>query len=309
MKLSLLRGLLVLCLLFPIAASAQQPFSDIFVFGDSLSDSGNLAALPRFGFLNEPPYDQGFSNGDRAVEVLAHDLGLALEPSLHLLGPAAGTNYAIAGARARGITPIDLKAQLAAFLLNYGGAAPSDALYIVFIGGNDVRDARDQPDEVTAQGIVRDAVGAIGVSVRALITTGAKAIAIINVPNIGLIPETRQLGIAGIAARATRLTTQFNALLAASVHQIEAEHSLNLIDFNLFQYFSFVINNNIALGFSNDTAGCYSSAAMMFNAGCASGANFDQFVFFDEFHPSARMHERVARALFAVVPDGINIAP
>lgn len=100
-------------------------------------------------------------------------------------------------------------------------------------------------------------------------------------------------------------------VLSGQAHRPESstgsERSPDLIDFDLFQYFRFVVNNNTVLGFSNDTSACFSSATMMFSAVCAAGANFDQFVFFDEVHPTARMHERVGRALFAALPGGVNI--
>jgi len=147
MKEFLLRPLLIVWLLFPIGSTAAPSFREIVVFGDSLSDTGNLASLPEFGFLNIPPFDRGFSNGPRAVEVLANSIGLDVDPSLHLVGPPVGTNFAVSGARARRINPIDLPAQIGTFLLNNSGTAPSDALYVVLIGGNDVRDARDEPKQ------------------------------------------------------------------------------------------------------------------------------------------------------------------
>ncbi|MGH6636712.1 MAG: SGNH/GDSL hydrolase family protein, partial [Gammaproteobacteria bacterium] len=101
----LLRPLLIVWLLFPIGSTAEP--SEIIVFGDSLSDTGNLASLPGFEFLKDPPFDRGFSNGPRAVEVLANNLGLHVNPSLHLVGPPVGTSFAVSGARAGGTSPID----------------------------------------------------------------------------------------------------------------------------------------------------------------------------------------------------------
>jgi hypothetical protein len=99
--------------------------------------------------------------------VLARDLGLNLKPSFHLLGPAVGTHYAVTGARASGKTPIVLKAQITAFLLNSGGIAPSNAFYVVFIGGKDVRDGGDEIDDVAALSILTDAVNGIGLEASA----------------------------------------------------------------------------------------------------------------------------------------------
>jgi outer membrane lipase/esterase len=305
MKESLLRPLLIVWLLFPIGSTAEPSFREIIVFGDSLSDTGNLASLPEFGFLNNPPFDRGFSNGPRAVEVLANSIGLDVDPSLHLVGPPVGTNFAVSGARARGTNPIDLPAQIGTFLLNNGGTAPSDALYVVFIGGNDVRDARDEPNEHLAKGIIRDAVKSINLSVRSLVAAGAKAIMVVNVPDIGATPESQQSSDEELSERATELTKQFNKELSGRIRRIERDLNLYLVDFNLFQFFRFVIKNSVALGFTNSDDACFSSVTFIFHPDC----NFDKFVFFDESHPTKRIHKRVGRALFAVVPELVDVAP
>jgi outer membrane lipase/esterase len=306
MKESLLRPLLIVWLLFPIGSTAEPSFREIIVFGDSLSDTGNLASLSEFGFLNNPPFDRGFSNGPRAVEVLANSIGLDVDPSLHLVGPPVGTNFAVSGARARGINPIDLPAQIGTFLANNEGMAPSDALYVMFIGGNDVADARDESNEHLGKGIIRDAVKSINVSVRLLVAAGAKAIMVVNVPDIGVTPESQQSSDEELSERATELTEQFNKELSGRVRRIERDLNLDLVDFNLFEFFRlFVIKNSVALGFTNSDDACFSSVTFIFHPAC----NFDKFVFFDEFHPTKRIHERVGRALFAVVPELVDFAP
>lgn len=40
-----MRALLCLCLLLPLGAKAEGSFTHVFVFGDSLSDTGNVAVL------------------------------------------------------------------------------------------------------------------------------------------------------------------------------------------------------------------------------------------------------------------------
>ncbi|KJV05062.1 SGNH/GDSL hydrolase family protein [Methylocucumis oryzae] len=61
-------------------------FDNLIVFGDSLSDNGNVASITTYDFLNHPPYQQGFSNGQLAVERLATLLGLPLKPAFFSLG-------------------------------------------------------------------------------------------------------------------------------------------------------------------------------------------------------------------------------
>lgn len=107
----MLKLLLLLSFLLPLPAFAA-PFNAMVVFGDSLSDNGNLAVLLGYEFLNNPPYQHGSTNGLNSVEQLAKQLGLPLTPSLYLTGTIAGNNFAVVGARAGGIQRIDLTAQV-----------------------------------------------------------------------------------------------------------------------------------------------------------------------------------------------------
>ena len=82
------------------------PFSELIVFGDSLSDNGNLSILAqtppghrRAGAALRPR--SGVSNGPVAVDYLAASLGLARCSRRSL----AGNNYAVIGA-ATGEVPI-----------------------------------------------------------------------------------------------------------------------------------------------------------------------------------------------------------
>jgi hypothetical protein len=91
------------------------------------------------------PYARGghhFSNGATWSERLARDLGAGGSAQPGFKPSGTGTNYAVGAARAYedGVN-VNLPAQVAAFLTHTGGAAPSDALYVIEMGGNDVRDA------------------------------------------------------------------------------------------------------------------------------------------------------------------------
>ena len=76
-------------------------FSAEYVFGDSLSDNGNLAAAGWRAFPDPPSFDNSFTNGPVAVQLLAQSLGLSANASLWLTSPSPqGTNYAVGGATA-----------------------------------------------------------------------------------------------------------------------------------------------------------------------------------------------------------------
>lgn len=83
----------LLLLLLPGAAPAAP--TSLYVFGDSLLDSGNAYAITGnvYPISGVGLYDQRFSNGPVSSEVLASDLGVTA-----LASQKGGTNYATGGA-------------------------------------------------------------------------------------------------------------------------------------------------------------------------------------------------------------------
>ena len=104
-------------LLFSVSLAGAAPFSNIYFFGDSLSDSGNISALS-LGLYPGAPYYQGrFSNGPTWAESYAilqgypnagQHAGMTLGANfLNLDIPGTGNNYAIGGARTNTTGAID----------------------------------------------------------------------------------------------------------------------------------------------------------------------------------------------------------
>ena len=192
---SLYRYLLILGVLFSASSSANE-YSTMVGFGDSLTDTGNKFADT--GLLNTPPYDllDAFllpdgpyargglhhSNGATWIEQFARPMGLgrAVQPSLR--GNGVGSNYAYGGARARNGSPepdlvelgclgdndnLHFTDQVTAFLGDVNLSAPDDALYAVFVGGNDVADAvRAFPCDPTGVTSVQVIIGGALTSIR-----------------------------------------------------------------------------------------------------------------------------------------------
>ncbi|MDH5181797.1 MAG: SGNH/GDSL hydrolase family protein, partial [Gammaproteobacteria bacterium] len=273
---------------------------------DSLSDSGNLASV--VGPFPQPPYYQNrVSNGLLAVEVMANRLGLTLEPSLHLIGPAQGTNYSVVAARANSNEPKDLATQVALFLANHGGVAPENALYVMFIGGNDVRYARDNPSPIAAYQSLTDAAVVIADQIQVLSMAGARNWLVINAPDIGNIPETRliaqALGLPGLINHATALSLYFNNELKARVNQVKEDMDIEVERFDLLKKFNKIADKSLKLGFSNNTDPCFSTNLGQYTPGCNFGLNIDEYVFFDEIHPTARIHAIIGEMLYRKVAD------
>ena len=301
-KIVQLKYLLVLAFL---TLNAHAEFNEMVVFGDSLSDTGNFASIN--GAFPSPPFFQAsrVSNGPVAVEGLAEKLGLSVEASLHLVANTGGSNFAVAAARAGGNTPIDLTSQVGAYLLRVGGFASADSLFVMFIGGNDIRDTRDLSRR-DARETLSAAAAAIDQQLRLLIAAGAEHILVVNSANIGAIPEIRLLADENnkhLANQMKRHSIQFNRKLARKVRRIEYDTGLDLVLFDLFSYLQKIFINSEALAYTNTVDACFSTEMLAFNPDCEFGQRFDEYLFFDEIHLTGRSHERVSRAMFAEVPE------
>ena len=215
-----------------VGAAQAGPYSDMVVFGDSLTDTGNVLALTT-AFAPPPwpsfPGAEGrFSNGPAWIEYLAAGLGLpnGAVPSRLLpvpLGPVPtvltpipigapnGQNFAYGGARTGLGGAAGGTTGLLGQLISWNGvpcdvsgdsltrAADPNALYVVVAGANDLRDIRNanfgsSPADIAAR--VAAAEGIAGNVVRvvgALAQQGARHFLISNLPDLGKTPEAADL--------------------------------------------------------------------------------------------------------------------
>jgi len=317
LKRSLLKITIPLLLVFVSWAQADTSFSRVYVFGDSLSDTGNFGTF--VGGLPFPFFENRISNGPVAVDVLAARLGHTADASLHVLMLNAGSNYAVAGANAIGNEAQDLSNQILGFQFNHGFIAPPDALYVVFIGGNDIRSARSVASFKQAKLIVQAAANEVRQAIETLAQAGAHTFLLVNAPNVGAIPETRIIADAIDDPKLVKRTRKLSNLYRKELHKIAEdlgddddsddeyyngdENELNIVEFDLFKFFNKLLKKADKLGFTNATDPCFSRQTFSFHPDCNFGANFDQFIFFDEIHPTARAHALAGEALFEALQD------
>jgi len=302
-----------------------SPYTSLLVFGDSLSDPGNAAALtqmtPGPGSLFPPTANGRFSNGITAAEVLANLLGVPTQPGWPTA--AGGTNFAVGGAMTgagnynyainspAGLAPAyastigisGIQSQIGNFQPSSGyGASP---LFFLQGGANDMflgfASEQQAPGSQNFNTIVGTAVSNMTGNISALVNKGAKTIMVSNMPDLGLTPLARGAP-ASFAAQATALTNGFNAALAQAVSTIDTNLAA---DYNIFIFDSAGFSRDAIANppelLTNVTDACLSS-------GDAIASNCAGYLFWDGVHPTGLAHALTGNALYssaiaAAVPE------
>ncbi|MHB1199742.1 MAG: SGNH/GDSL hydrolase family protein [Polaromonas sp.] len=285
------------------------PFSSLFVFGDSLSDTGNLSFLTggTQPGISQPYFNGRLSDGPLWVEGLATGLGLTGQAASVFAG---GNNYAFAGARTGlGTSPPGVLAQAAGLWgagnaslgLSGHSAADPNALYVVVGGGNDMRDARS-----VVGGTAATRAAAAGVAINDLANTigflaskGAKNILISTLPDLGFTPEAVLLGLTSESSDAS---SWFNGLIPGLM-TFGSSLGLNM---NLLDMAGLLNEIRLDPGFYGITNTRWPCLGFAYSAGDSCGTS----LFSDVLHPSSYAHSLIASAALEVlgIPEPGSLA-
>lgn len=261
-----------------VPAAASSVFSSYFVFGDSLSDNGNL-----FAATGQPPapYDSGrFSNGPVWNEYVMAQFGAE--------GKVAA-NFAFGGAKARtdmdGIP--DLAAQLALFAANVPkpvlGKRP---LATLWFGANDLLNPTGGNDVGTAVKSIGNAIKTLGKE------HGIRDFLVLNLPNLGVTPRSTAQGTLPAdhpqVLGATGASAFYNAQLAAELAGLTTPgRRIMLLD-------TFGVSTQLGLNpssvdprLTNVGQSCIVTGVSV----CDLATEGVNRVFFDEIHPNFVVHE------------------
>ncbi len=249
------------------ASLSSQSYDEIYVFGDSLSDVGNL--FNATGIPPSPPYFEGrASNGPLWVEYLANNLG-ATSTNLAFGGAYTGTNNIFTS----GMHSLPgLQQQINGFTATNTSADPN-ALYVLWAGANDYLYAGITDPTVP--------VNNLSTAVSSLADYGAKNIMVVNLPDLGKLP-LRNVD-SQISSGLNALTEAHNLGLAANLDSLSQKSDINIIPVDVNSLFNEVITAPGEFGFTNVTDSCLSVAC----------ANPDEFLFWDDIHPTTTAHELV----------------
>lgn len=189
-------------------------WDSLTVFGDSLSDTGNVGRFT-YNSATNPLYD----------EILARQAGLTLQPSSQ-----GGSNYAAGGAVAVPAinSQFNTQDQVARYLASTNGRADPNGLYIHWIGGNDLAAAVALPPLATT--LIDNSAGAAVSQVKALLNAGAGTVIVPTVPNVGATPALIEAILQPFSAAA--VPAAFQSLDAAATPNSAARQQAIQAAFN-----------------------------------------------------------------------------
>lgn len=277
------------------------PLHNIVVFGDSLSDNGNLYELMKHQLPPSPPYYEGrFSNGPVWVEHLIASY-FPKSASAHLF------DYAVGGAGVSNDDDDDvlftLKKQVTTYFLSHQNKADPNDLYVVWIGANNYLALPEETDQT-----LNDVNSGILASVDEIIKKGAKHVLLINIPDLGRTPAATEFEVADVMSYFSR---KHNEMLFQSYVQLKKNNpDVEWLYYDVGTLFADVLVHPAKYGFTNVTNTCSDRIAggvkkeslLKMVARVQSIANndvCDGYLFFDLVHPSDSAHRMISEKVRA----------
>ena len=298
-------------LLFTFSAvlTYAQNYTSIVVFGDSLSDTGNVADLTqaKYGFRLPGPgpdfefdYTDGrFTDGADTIPPARNYFGVWVEqlaatfPTKPVVKASldGGTDYAYGFATTgsgTGVFTFGPGDELSVKVKNIGQQISDylatkprineKTLFIVWGGAIDILNATSNKDVINAA--VDQAV-----NVQRLILAGATQFIIPNLPPLGAVPRLN--GSPTTSIPATKASVLFNQTLGAGIailRDFNPGRHLNLVQLNVFGLFNQIISS----------PSTYALVDVTTSSQGISTINPDTYLFWDDLHPTTRGHNILA---------------
>ncbi|KAJ2892250.1 hypothetical protein IWW38_003291 [Coemansia aciculifera] len=260
-------------------AAPTSARSNLIIFGNSLSDDGNTAALTgSSGYWNGR-----WSNSYVWDEYTAQILGMNLDNRAYA---GATSNNVLSPASSKNITIPSYHDQVAAWL----AANPSPSAYHlqndlieVEIGGNDIlnRVAGLLLGTVDLNQFAGQLAASIAHDTQLLVNAGYKNIVIWNLPAVDKTPMALSYGASALIKP---VIAALNAAIAAAVQPLAG---VRVLDLHNLMEIALQPQVLAALGITDSTTACYVTDAAGNVTVCATP---DQHFFTDTIHPSGRMH-------------------
>ncbi len=263
--------------------AVQTSVDHIVVFGDSLSDTGNLYSLIHYPY--PPTYVLGRATDGPTTYPASAISGVwdeQLAPSLGIAAPlpdlvsSANLNFSFIGAETGAIAnsatgPYGMAAQVQRYL-DEKPANIATAIHFFWGGTNDVF---DYPDASSAE---KTAIANIRSQIASIAGAGGKYFVWFNLFPLDMTP--RGAGSASIKAACADFATDMPPAIAS----LQAQYpGITIIPVDLYSLFNQIVQAPGQFGLTNVTTPAQSSAV-----------NPDQYLFWDTLHPTSKMHQIIA---------------
>lgn len=295
----------------PVRA-ANVGFEQIFVFGNSISDTGNVLSISSAinnPFPPSPLFFQGrFSDGLVWTDYLSQELDLNLINfySDNVKNTDSSINFAIGGATT-GTTSLGGSAfpgvatQVDDFIdFLYGTEVDEDALVILWTGENDyVENFINQGTVLNPEVSVND----ISDALTKLANSGAKHILVSNLPNLGDIPLGHSLGS---PEDLNMLTALHNSLLNSELESLSTSFpETNLVLFDSNSVLKEIFNNPTDFGLNaNPLESCLSPNNFPdIDPNVTRCDNPNEFFYYDNQHFTSQVHRFIADAALETIKE------
>lgn len=296
-----------------VYAASFDTISQIYAYGDSYSDDGLSleistaavdAGVPGSFILPADPasglYDpEGrWTNGETAVEVLSESLGVSL------------TNYAVGGAKSGNgnyyswldsFQDTGVFGQIEQFSSELTGEADSDALYFIFASANDLFEYTDFGLPGTVEELAIQTVDNIGESVSRLSALGAEQFFVVNSSDLDILPGVIEFGQ---TAEAATFTDEVNDLLPQKINTLSQQLGVEIALYDHVAISDEIRANPTNYGLTNVDNPC--QAVFPVEPVCSAP---DEYYFWDEYHPTRRVHQIIGEDMASVVANQTESVP
>jgi len=320
--------LLLAVFAMPVSWAASPKYDTFYVFGDSLSDTGNdiiltkaqkiFPAIPPSESPHRTYYNGRFSNGPVSVEYLWRLLkgsnSAVLAPFLSKQGLQLqdGINLAFGGSTSGyvnqtpgGFYVPGALGQVELFRTALKGKKPQPgALYVIWTGANDyITGATDQPAEVVAN---------IAKTIETLYSLGARNFLVPNLPDLGLAPIIQSEGPEKIQ-EFSQFTETHNDLLDRAGNELKIKlRGSSIVIVDLYTVSQNLLSNGIPPtsehiiiappALAVIAAGTEAVSCLFTDPTACPDVNVTEtvppFYFWDILHPTTLIHQLLGQAMF-----------
>jgi len=297
-------------LLFVTPVFTQVPFTEFVVFGDSLSDNGNLyvgTSLLGDPTPGPPKYTTGeYTDGTDSVPSTTAPLGLWIEQLANKMGLAVpqpfakgtgGLNYAVGGAQTGHDPTYTLGSETAIpwttdqldLFMKQNPKPPVNALYVFWCGANDILNNASTPSTAAST-----AVSNIQANINTLAAAGAQYFLWVDMPPLGEIPESNNTSN---RASLDAASVTFNTAWSSAITQLKSAHpGITIIPIDSYALLELLIQNPSLYGFANVTQPAQGQASV----------NPNTYLFWDQLHPTTVGHDNVASVAYNAIQSSFG---